>query len=112
MPPDMKAFKYEFVGVLGEIIVELQRADPEGQGRVPSRRSSDSVAAEAAEPALVVALVEAGALLEAEHLAVWRSNDSNTPTSIIAITTADHRHHNDARALRAATGWSAPSAPA
>src|SRR6202035_702753 len=48
------------VGVLGEIIVELQRPDAEWQ--VERHVGAEHMAAEAAEAALVIALVEARAL--------------------------------------------------
>ena len=46
----------------GKIVVELQRADAERQ--IERHVGAEDVAAEAAEAAFVVALVEAGALLE------------------------------------------------
>ena len=96
------------VGVLGEIAVELQRADAERQ--IERHLGAEDMPAEPAEAALVIALVEAGALLE--HLARSESNDSSTAISTAASDDGDHRHHDDARALRVASGWSAPSAPA
>ena len=50
------------VGVFGEVAVELQRADAERQ--VERHLGAEDVAAEPAEAAFVIALVEARALLE------------------------------------------------
>ena len=50
------------VGVFGKIVVELQRPDAERQ--IERHLGAEDVPAEPAEPALVIALIEAGALLE------------------------------------------------